>query len=36
MAHINWTMTSPSPQMKRPASLRPRYPISWDIESLET
>jgi hypothetical protein len=29
-------MTFPSPQMKRPASLGPRYSISWDIESLET
>jgi hypothetical protein len=35
MAHINWTMTFPSPQMKQPASLVPRCSISWDIESLE-
>jgi hypothetical protein len=35
MAHINWTMTFPSPQMKQPASLGPRYSIGWDIEFLE-
>jgi len=35
MAHINWAMTFPSPQMNRPASLVPRYSVSWDIGSLE-